>query len=313
MTTELPAPVPAPAGVPVRTDGSTSPIRARIAAAPISWGVCEVPGWGYQLDPERVLAEMHSLGLTATEFGPAGFLAAEPAARVAQLRAHGMSAVGGFLPVLLHDVSHDPMPDVDRFIDACLAAGADVMVLAAYAGTEGYDARPELDRAAWSTLLANLDRIDDHARGRGVTASLHPHVGTVVERRAEVDRVLEGSRIGLCLDTGHLEVGGIDAVALTLAEADRVRHVHLKDVDGDLTADVLAGDLTFGEAVRAGIFRPLGRGDIDIVALVRALEDAGYSGWYVLEQDVMLAGEPAGEGPVVSVRESLDFLVEAVA
>lgn len=42
----------------------------KIAGAPISWGVCEVPGWGYQMSPERVLTEMKEIGLTATEFGP---------------------------------------------------------------------------------------------------------------------------------------------------------------------------------------------------------------------------------------------------
>jgi inosose dehydratase len=70
----------------------------RLAAAPISWWVCEVPDWGFQLDPERVLSEMRSLGVAATEFGPDGFLAEEPAAKAQQLRRHGMTAVGGFLP-----------------------------------------------------------------------------------------------------------------------------------------------------------------------------------------------------------------------
>jgi inosose dehydratase len=66
--------------------------------------------------------------------------------------------------------------------------------------------------------------------------------------------------------------------------------------------------ISFGAAVKAGIFRPLGQGDVDIAAMVRALEQAGYQGWYVLEQDVMLDDRPAGEGPVGNVRESLDFL-----
>ena len=64
--------------------------------------------------------------------------------------------------------------------------------------------------------------------------------------------------------------------------------------------------------MRAGIFRPLGQGDIDIAALITALEGSGYSGWYVLEQDVMLDGEPVGEGPLANVRQSLDFLVGTV-
>jgi inosose dehydratase len=288
-------------------------VRSRIAAAPISWGVCEVPGWGHQLDPERVLTEMSTLGVTATEFGPVGFLPVDPAARAELLRGHGLAAVGGFLPVLLHDAGHDPLPEVDAYVDGCLAAGAGVVVLAAYTGVDGYDDRPELDDAGWSMLLANLDRIDARASERGVVAALHPHVGTMVEHGDEVDRVLAGSGIGLCVDTGHLLVGGVDPVALTKAHADRVVHVHLKDVDQAVADRVLAGDLAFGDAITQGLFAPLGEGDVDIAGMVGALEAAGYHGWYVLEQDIKLTHEPTDEGPVADVRTSLAYLTEVAS
>jgi inosose dehydratase len=281
---------------------------ARIAAAPISWGLCEVPGWGHQLSPQRVLAEMSGLGLTATEFGPPGFLENDPAARAGQLAAHGLAAVGGFLVVLLHDPDHDPVPEVDAFIDECRASDAGVVVLAAFTGQEGYDERPVLDDAGWATLLANLDRIHDRATERGLLAALHPHIGTMVERDSEVRRVLAGSRVGLCVDTGHLAAAGADPVAIVDVDPSRVRHVHLKDVDASLAADVAAGRVPFGEAVRAGMFRPLGQGDVDIAGMVAALERSGYAGWYVLEQDVMLRGEPDGAGPVDDVRRCLSYL-----
>jgi inosose dehydratase len=290
-----------------------SDLQSRVAGAPISWGVCEVPGWGHQLDAARVLTEMSDLGLAATEFGPSGFLPGAPAAKAAVLAAHGLRAVGGFLPVLLHDPEHDPLPEVDAYIDGCLAAGAGVVVLAAYTGSEGYDARPVLDELGWKTLLANLDRIDEHARSRGVVTALHPHVGTMIENRSEVDAVLAGSRVGLCVDTGHLLVGGTDPVALTRRHADRVVHVHLKDVDAAVARRVRAGELTYGEAVGEGLYTPLGEGDVDVAALVKALENAGYTGWYVLEQDVKLDRDPEGEGPVADVRASLTHLQEALA
>ena len=74
----------------------------KIAGAPISWGVCEVPGWGYQLTPERVLNEMREVGLAATEIGPEGFLPGEPDAMARVLADHDLHAVGGFTPLLLH-------------------------------------------------------------------------------------------------------------------------------------------------------------------------------------------------------------------
>ncbi len=288
--------------------GPEARLRARIAGAPISWGVCEVPGWGYQLEARTVLAQMRELGLAATELGPVGFLETEPSARAEQLASYHLQAVGGFLPVLLHDPGHDPLVEVDQFIDGCIACGAGVLVLAAGAGVEGYDGRPTLDDAGWSTLLGNLDRIAERAGSRGVVAALHPHVGTMVETGEETERVLAGSAVGLCVDTGHLVVGGTDPVALTAAHPQRVVHVHLKDVDAAAAARVRAGDTTFGAAVREGMFRPLGEGDIDIEAMVGALEGAGYRGWYVLEQDVVLDGPRQAEGPLADVRTSLAFL-----
>ncbi|HLT85734.1 MAG TPA: TIM barrel protein [Phototrophicaceae bacterium] len=281
----------------------------RIAGAPISWGVCEVPGWGHQLSPARVLTEMTELGLAATEFGPQGWLPEAPAERAAALRPYGLAAVGAFVPVVLHDPGHDPVPEVDRELDSFAAAGGDVLVLSATSGRDGYDERPALDDAGWATLLRNLDRLTDLAASRGVRASLHPHVGTMVEREEEVARVLAGSAVPLCLDTGHLLIGGTDPVRLAVEHAARINHVHVKDVRADLARRVQAGEIGYTDAVRAGIYVPLGEGDIDFAAIVSALDAAGFDGWYVLEQDTILTAEPAaGAGPVGDVRRSLAHL-----
>ena len=108
----------------------------RIAGAPISWGVCEVPDWGYQLGPQKVLSEMREVGLAATELGPDGFLPADPAKLAALLDEYGLEAVGGFTPVLLHEPDHDPVPDVAGLLDAYVAARAEVLVLAAVTGVQ---------------------------------------------------------------------------------------------------------------------------------------------------------------------------------
>jgi inosose dehydratase len=147
-----------------------------------------------------------------------------------------------------------------------------------------------------------------------VRAVLHPHVGTVIESPEDIDRVLDGSSIPLCLDTGHLLVGGADPVALAERAGDRVAHAHLKDVDGELCAAVRNGTLAYSDAVKQGLYRPLGQGAVDVRRLVRALERHGFAGWYVLEQDVMLDAEPAnGNGPAADVRASVEFLREVLA
>jgi len=280
-------------------------MQGRVAGAPISWGVCEVPGWGYQLPADRVLAEMAAVGLTATEFGPVGYLPADPGPRAALLAEHGLSAAGGFVPVVLHEPG--ALETVDRALDA-FGSGHPVLVLAAATGQEGYDTRSDLDAGGWATLLANLDRAAARAAERGFTATLHPHVGTMVEGPDEVHRVLDGSGIPLCLDTGHLLIGGTDPAELARAAAARIGHVHLKDVTTAVAHKVAGHEISYADGVSGGLYRPLGQGDVDVAGVVSALEAAGYQGWYVLEQDTILDGPPRDEGPVRAVRESLDYL-----
>jgi len=282
----------------------------KIAGAPISWGVCEVPGWGYQLSRDRVLTEMQQVGLAATEFGPDGFLPADPAVMTEFLASRHLTAVGGFTPVVLHKAGHDPVPGIDRLLDSYDASHAGVLVLSAATGQDGYDTRPDLDEAGWTRLLTNLDRLTTLAAARGVRAVLHPHVGTMVERGPEVQRVLEGSVISLCLDTGHLLIGGTDPAELTRQAPDRIAHTHLKDVNDQIAAQVRSGRLTYTEAVRRGMYRPLGSGDVDVAAIVGHLRSRDHGGWYVLEQDTILTEEPRGEGPVADVRQSAAYLRE---
>lgn len=284
-------------------------MTVRIAGAPISWGVCEVPGWGHQISVDRVLREMREAGLTATENGPDGFLPSDPQELARTLADHGLTSVGGFAPVLLHERGHDPVPGISGLLDGFVAAHADVIVLAAVSGRDGYDARPELTDDEWTTLLHNLDRLAAASAERGIRAVLHPHVGTMIEQRDEVHRVLDGSSIPLCLDTGHLMIGGTDPAELARQASSRITHTHLKDVDAALAARVQAGDLTYTDAVRAGMYTPLGTGDVGIGGVVDTLLDAGYDGWFVLEQDTILADDPADDaGPVLDVKASVAYL-----
>jgi inosose dehydratase len=287
----------------------TAPTQARkIAGAPISWGVCEVPGWGYQLGPERVLSEAREVGLVATELGPEGFLPSEPDATVEVLSQHHLQAVGGFTPLLLHVPGLDPVPEVERILERYAATGAGVLVLSADSGGQGYDTRPELDEQGWQTLLTNLDRVSTIAAQRRVQAVLHPHVGTMIETGEEVQQVLDGSWISLCLDTGHLLIGGTDPAELARQAPDRIAHLHLKDVNSRMAAKVRSGRLTYSEAVAQGMYRPLGSGDVDVPAIVGYLRARRYDGWYTLEQDTVLTEEPKDEGPARDVRASAEYL-----
>lgn len=287
----------------------------KIAGAPISWGVCEVPGWGHQMQPQRVLSEMASLGLVATEFGPLGFLPVEPAARASSLATLNMHAVGGFFPVILHKADVDPLDSVMEELKAYIEAGADTLVLAADSGLDGYDVkRPELSEAQWGIVFNNLNRINDYAESLGIKAVLHPHVGTIIETREDVMKVVEGSSISFCLDTGHMFIGGTDPVWFSGEFAKRVAHSHLKDVDSAKAGQVQAGSITYYEGVVAGMYKPLGQGDVGIGEIVRNLLTAGYQGWFVLEQDLVIQEEPAeGAGPYMFAKQSVEYLREVIA
>jgi inosose dehydratase len=138
---------------------------------------------------------------------------------------------------------------------------------------------------------------------------LHSHYGTAVERDDQLWRFLEGCDTALCLDTAHLVIGGSDPLEVAEKAPDRVKLVHLKDVDTELARQMAARDITFKEAAQRGAFLPLGDGDVDISRLLELLKRAEYRGWYVLEQDTVVEDEPPeGEGPVTDVRKSVAYL-----
>ncbi len=285
----------------------------RLAGAPITWGVCEVPGWGCQLAAERVLREVAGLGLRAVELGPRGFLPDDPGEVARTLRRHDLRLAAGFVPAVLHrrEDRKGELEAVATAADTLAEAGAEMLVLAAElgSGSGGYDHSAELSEEEWRELLDGLDQARTVVDRRGVRVALHPHYGTAVERRSHVDRVLAGSDIPLCLDTGHLVVGGADPVEVARGANGRVVHVHLKDVDARLADRVRTGALGYREAVACGLYRPLGEGDVDVTSVVQLLRAAGYGGWYVLEQDVVLEAEPAeGEGPARSAARSVEYL-----
>jgi inosose dehydratase len=291
------------------------PLAGRVAAAPISWGVCEVPGWGEMLPPTRVLPEMRSLGLSATELGAPGFLPEDADGVRATLGEHGMSLVGGFVPLVLHDASQrkDALERARQTAELFQSCGATRFVTAV---VQDYDwSRPvPLDADGMKVLADGLAEVDEVCAGYGLTQVLHPHVDTVVETRADVELALEHTSVLWCLDTGHLQIGGVDPVEFARSEGHRVGHVHLKDVHTPVAERVLDREVTLVQGVQQGLFRPLGTGDVAVDSVVTALEGSGYRGWYVLEQDTALDAVPAaGAGPVHDVETSLRFLADRVA
>lgn len=283
----------------------------RVGTAPISWGICEVPGWGAQLPPDRTLAEMASLGLHATELGAVGYLPEDPAALRSVLERHGLALIGGFNALALADPdrAEEQLATADRSAAVLAAGGARYFVSCAVSDPDDWQ-RPALDDAAWSALVHNLAAIDRVCERHGLLHVFHPHVDSLVETAEEVERVLSACDVPFVLETGHLLIGGYDPLRFAREHRDRVGLVHLKDVRLDLIDDLRSRRITLMAAVQAGIFPSLGDGGAPIAEVIAELERSGYDGWYVIEQDVALTdGFPAdGEGPIRDVARSVAYL-----
>jgi inosose dehydratase len=256
-----------------------------------------------------VLAEMRDLGLAATELGPTGYLGLDPDSIRRHLDRYNLRLVAGFLPVLLHAEEVD-LAEAASAIHNLAACGAELVLLAARSIDGSYDHRVELDGHEWRRLFANLDRLEEIARREGITPAVHPHVGTAIFDERAIFRVLEGSDAVLCIDTGHIAIAETNPLDIVHAAPERIAHVHLKDVRLPMATRVADESISYVDAVRGGLYVPLGQGDLDLLDIVRTLEQSNYAGWYVLEQDVALEAEPGlGLGPVRDVAKSISFLV----
>lgn len=293
------------AGAPI---GQVNP--AKLAGAPISWGVCEVPGWGRALPPRQVLSEMRSLGLAATELGPPGYLGSDSASIRRHLESAGLRALGGFRAVILHDPRTrtaslaDAEAEARRFHDLGCAYFISSPIV-----DERWSSPRRLDDREWRLLLQGLEELERISEAHGLIHVVHPHVGTLIETEEDVERLMATSNVRWCLDTGHLSLGGTDPAAFARRHGDRVALVHLKDARQRLAPDLLARRISLLQAVRDGVFCPLGDGDVDVRGVVKALIDRGYDGWWTFEQDATIDDQAPVPDLAAGVRRSLEYLL----
>lgn len=281
----------------------------RVATAPISWGVCEMPGWGYQLPAERVLEEMAAAGFTHTELGAIGYLPTDPVELRRMLDCHGLKLLGGFVPLVLHDPAsaEETRASARRCAALIAGAGGEFFVTCAVSSQDRWRAEP-LEESQWACLYRSLAELDRIVGDFGLQQAFHTHVGSLVETDAETARILANTSVSLVLDTAHLTLGGSDLIEFVEAHARRVGLVHVKDVAPDVAQELKAGEMSLMQAVQRGLFPPLGRGALPIKDVVTRLENAGRDLWYVLEQDAAIAEGDASA--VAGLRRNADLGIE---
>lgn len=139
------------------------------------------------------------------------------------------------------------------------------------------------------TFADTLAMVGEATRGQGVRSCFHNHVGTVIETEDEIERLLalsDPELVFLGPDTGHLAWGGVDPVEFCRRHRDRIRTMHLKDIDEDVRSRGCAEGWDYGTFSDNGIFAELGEGGVDFPALFSLLDDGGFDGWLVVETDV---------------------------
>jgi inosose dehydratase len=292
----------------------TAAFLTRVAGAPCSWGICEQPDWGVNLPATRVLEELTSVGLNAIELGDDGFFPDANDDVRALLAQYDVRMLAGFVSIQLHDPERrdEMVAEARRMAERLSGTGAQYFVSAAVAD---YDWRPPtpLDEAGFAALAEGIEIVDGICAEYGLTQVLHPHLGTQVETLRDVEMALAATDVKWVLDTGHLYIGGTDPVWFAREHADRVGLVHLKDVNTEIGKRRLSGEITTRQGVDMGLFPPLGHGDVPLKETILAMETAGYTGWYVHEQDTAIVEIPAaGAGPVEDLRVSIDYLLTKV-
>lgn len=144
------------------------------------------------------------------------------------------------------------------------------------------------DDEQWTRLVDGLHEVGKLTQEAGLDLCYHHHVGSGVQTRAEVDRLMEATDpelVHLLLDTGHLLWGGDDPLDLARAHADRIRHVHLKDIRAAVMAEAVERRWSFYDGMMAGVFTVPGDGCIDFPPILQTLADAGYAGWFSVEAE----------------------------
>jgi inosose dehydratase len=279
-----------------------------IALSPVSWGVSDLRGWGPQLEAERVLREVESLGVSAIEAGPTGFLPDRSEAARAVLKRHSLRAVAGPVRAVLHhhDIRASELAHIDGHAGWLAAIGAHTLVLTLISSRSDDDSSVEMSSTGWAHLLSAIGSVQHVCTVHRIRLAVEPRQGSMVQGPSDIERLLVGSEAGVCLDLAQLVLAGADPIEVIELAEGRIQHVHINDIDSRHAQRVREGALKYATAVSGGMFKTLGTGDADVGAVVDALHKAGYRGWYGLEAETRLSS--VDDDPADQVRASLDYL-----
>jgi inosose dehydratase len=288
----------------------------RIGINPLTWTNDDLPALGGDTPLEQCLSEGKQAGFAGFELGHK--FPRDPALLRPILAAHGLVLVSGWYSSRLLERSvEQEIEAMQEHLQLLKAMGCQVMVLCEVSGCvhgeidTPVSQRPLLAEQAWPLFCERLDALGRYLQTQGVRLAYHHHMGTVIERASEVDRLMQNTSaaVGLLLDSGHLTFAGDDPLEVLRRWGPRVCHVHCKDVRAEVLAQMKAQDCSFLDAVLAGVFTVPGDGSIDYRPLLAELKPLNYQGWLVVEAEQ----DPAKAHPLTYARKGYSYLDELVA
>jgi myo-inosose-2 dehydratase len=288
----------------------------RLGISPIGWSNDDLLELGGDIPLERCLAEACAAGYEGIELG--NKFPRDPAVLRQIMERFGLVLISGWYSGRLLERSvKAEVAAIDPYSSLLVAMGCAVLVYAETSGSIADDrrrplsGRPRLAAGDWQDFGTRLTELADHLSAGGIALVYHHHMGTVIESESEIDRLMAvtGDDVGLLLDTGHAVYAGVDPAALIRRHGGRIKHVHCKDVRGEVLARVRAHDTSFLGAVLEGVFTVPGDGCIDFSGVLGELGAVDYNGWLVVEAEQ----DPEKAPPLAYARLGFAQLCAAAA
>ena len=285
----------------------------KLGIAPIAWTNDDMPDLGSENTFEQCVSEMALAGFEGCEVG--NKYPKDTRVLKAALDMRGLQIANQWFSSF---VLTKPMEEVERdFIRQCkflkamgaqrIGASEQSHSIQGQRDTPVFDFKYVMNSAEWDRFAKSMNRLGEIANSMGISLVYHHHMGTVVQTAEEIDRMMEMTdrdKFSLLFDSGHLAYCNQDYLAVIAKYADRVKHVHLKDIRPQVVEKVKSQKLSFLQGVREGAFTVPGDGCIDFAPIFDILDRADYKGWMIVEAEQ----DPAKANPLEYALKARQYI-----
>ncbi len=290
--------------------------QVKLGIAPINWTNDDLPELGGHIPLEQCLDEMVQAGFQGCELGNKFPRKSEDLKSYLEPRSLQLAS-GWFSTYFTEGKQEETLHDFISHRDFLYEMGTQQIIVSECGHcVQGklqsvFDTKPVFNELQWKALADGLEKLATLAQEKNMEITYHYHMGTGVQTRDEVDRLMEltdPEKVSLLVDTGHITYAGGDALSLTKAYLPRIKYVHLKDIRGEVLDSVHKQRMSFIDSVKAGVFTVPGDGMIDYRPIFEALSSQNYRGWFVVEAEQ----DPDKANPLEYAQKARQYLRETI-